>query len=186
MEDYYWPWNPTIKGNYLYIDCEQMNEGDTNILQLNKMTGEIGNAYWNEYDSLIFETVTASSTLEGYPLANVLDANKATAWVEGKRGDGIGESIVFEHYKPLELSKIVIFNGYHKSDVLYKANNRVKDLEIRLSSGGFIKYTCPDVMEAIEIPIEGLTETDRVEFIIKSIYPGTTYKDTVITGISFY
>lgn len=186
LDGYYWPWQMKLDGDFLYIDCEPMEETSNNLLQIDNMTGEINHTYWAEQGNVIFESVTASSTLAGYPVGHVLDSNKSTGWVEGKTDDGIGESIVFEHHKPLELSKIVISNGYHKSPALYKANNRIKDLEINLSSGAFIKYTCPDDMTPIEIPLEGLTETDRIEFVIKSVYPGTTYRDTVITGISFY
>lgn len=163
-----------------------MNDTAINLLQVNRWDARVGNAYWADQDSVIFEKVTASSTLTDYPITHILDDDKSTAWVEGKSGDGIGESIVFEHYKGLEISKMVISNGYHKSLDLYQANNRVKELEIRLPSGGFIKYTCPDLMEEIVIPFEGLIETDSLEVIIKSVYPGTTYSDTVITGISFY
>lgn len=186
LDDYYWPWDLRIEGNYAYIECSQMNETSINLLQVDKMSGIIGNAYWADRDSVIFEKVTASSTLTDYPVTHVLDDNKFTGWVEGKSGDGIGESIVFEHYKAQEISKMVISNGYHKSQELYKANNRVKDLEIHLSSSEVIKYRLADVMEAVEILFDERIVTDRVEIIIKSVYPGSTYSDTVITGIRFY
>jgi len=186
LDDFYWPWELKAAGDYLYITCDQMEDTAINLLQVDKMTGTIRNGYWTERDSVIFETVKASSTLEGYPATYVLDNDKSTAWVEGLVGDGSGESIVFEHHKPQKVSKIVLLNGYHKTADLYKANNRVKDMDIIFSNGQVIHYSCADARLPIEIEFEAPIETDHIEIVIRSVYLGAIYDDTAITGIEFY
>ena len=59
--------------------------------------------------------ITASSLLDNYPVSNILDHNFETAWVEGKKGHGIGEKIRIELSNPIQLFQIIIMNGYQKS-----------------------------------------------------------------------
>ncbi len=65
-----------------------------------------------------------------YSVMNLLDKNFSTAWVEGKQGDGINESVYI--VIPEECKTINIFNGYGKNSSLYHKNNRPK--KIKLSS----------------------------------------------------
>jgi hypothetical protein len=58
----------------------------------------------------------------------MFDKDYTTTWVEGKKGDGIGEAI----YKviPEDCKTINIFNGYGKNQSLYEQNNRPKNIQL--------------------------------------------------------
>ena len=77
----------------------------------------------------------ASSTLNNYPVSNILDHDFSTAWVEGGIGNGIGEKIRIELSEPILLEQIIIMNGYQKSLKTYLENNIVKKLKITTSPG---------------------------------------------------
>lgn len=185
-ESYYWPWQFYLEGQYMYVECEAMDNMWVNTLQLNKETGSLMKAYWTEADQVIFESLSASSELVDYPLNNLIDNNPATGWVAAGDKSGVGQSIIFKHFEARSISKIVLLNGYHKSQALYEANNRVASLEIKFSDGSSIPYTCVDDMVAIEILLDEPVQTSSVELRIQSIVSGTKYDDTVISGVYFY
>lgn len=77
---------------------------------------------YTEYDQMLddFEDM--------YFPGNVF-SNPRTAWVEGVRGDGIGEVLIVK----LDIRQPVkIWNGFGKNVRLFKANNRVKKARIYL------------------------------------------------------
>lgn len=78
-----------------------------------------------------------------YSAAWLFDKDVSTAWVEGVKGDGIGEYILIGLKNTLP-DKIHINNGYQKSKSLYLKNSRPKALKISL----YIAYQLPfDVSE---------------------------------------
>ena len=95
---------------------------------------------WNE---LNFKSIgyifTATSELDGgqvddsginrkYGAVNLFDGNYTTAWVDGVKGNGIGESIYVAI--PNDCRTINIFAGYGKSPTIYNSNNRVKRIKL--------------------------------------------------------
>ena len=73
----------------------------------------------------------------------LFDKDVTTAWVEGVKGDGIGEYVLIGQKKNLP-DKIHINNGYQKSESLYLKNCRPKSLGISL----YVAYHLPaDVTE---------------------------------------
>jgi len=73
----------------------------------------------------------------------LFDNDVTTAWVEGVKGDGIGEYVLIGQKKNLP-DKIHINNGYQKSESLYLKNGRPKSLGISL----YVAYHLPaDVTE---------------------------------------
>jgi hypothetical protein len=79
---------------------------------------------------------------DAYELSKISDEKTDTAWVEGVKGDGIGE-FVYSHVIKGEIGyddfpknsmqiTITIVNGFCKSEKLFIANNRVKKAEIKL------------------------------------------------------
>lgn len=83
-------------------------------------------------------TFTATSELDDeqsneminykYGAINLFDGNYTTAWVEGVKGDGSGESVYV--VIPNNCKTINIFAGYGKNSALYISNNRVKRLKL--------------------------------------------------------
>jgi hypothetical protein len=132
-------------------------------------------------------TVTTSSTLapqsgNNYSPLNAIDGNNRTAWVEGSAADGIGEWIKVSYDSPKKISSISVANGYGKSATSYSANGRVKDVEIATGNGSFVR-TIPDTKEEFKVllpPGMAGKMTRWVKLTIKSVYPGTKYKDTAL------
>ena len=78
-----------------------------------------------------------------YSACRLFDRDGATAWVEGAKGDGIGEWVLIGQKKTFP-DKIHINNGYQKSESLYLKNGRPKSLGISL----YVAYHLPaDVTE---------------------------------------
>ncbi len=79
---------------------------------------------WQEGD-VIYDSWTCM-----YEANAAMDNNKATAWVEGMAGNGKGELLLLPE---LDVSKkIEILSGFGKSDALFKANNRPKNIGLHI------------------------------------------------------
>jgi len=185
-ENAIWPGKPFLEGQYVYVPFESAGEAVYNLGQINAETGDVTNFYWIEKGALIWEKVTASSTDAGYYVESVLDNDLKTGWTEGAAGDGINEWVLFESGNPLEVSKIVIYNGYHKSFNLYQANNRIKKLEIITSNNQVFTVELADLFEPIEIVFDSPIKASSLKLKIIEVYSGSKYQDTVISGIQFY
>ncbi|MBN1960245.1 MAG: discoidin domain-containing protein [Deltaproteobacteria bacterium] len=72
--------------------------------------------------------VQSSSTLQGpkspgqYALANLFDGKPETAWVEGAKGAGKHQWILFKLEQPLVIEGITLLPGYTKNSALLRAN----------------------------------------------------------------
>ena len=126
-----------------------------------------------------------SSVLEpqygfNYLPRNLVDTDLKTAWVEGKTGNGEGESLVVELGGMRTVTAIQVMNGYHKNERLFLANSRVHTAELQFSNGNSRRISLADApgLQTIEV---GQQKADWVRFAIRSVYPGENYKDTAIT-----
>lgn len=80
--------------------------------------------------------VKASSGQKDYPVANLVDMNPSTAWVPAHKG-GIGDWVEFDFTKKDTLERVVslfLVNGYCKDQTTYEQNNRVKRLQVMITS----------------------------------------------------
>jgi len=137
------------------------------------------------------DSIWATSALDNkYLIDNIYDGSLDFAWVEGKRDDGIGESIYFkmiDNAWPLE--KIIIYNGYQKDLSLWKKNNRVKQLMLYIDDKPVAKLNLQDVTNGQEFDVaKWFPQREKsyvVRFEILKTYNGTMYNDTVISEIDF-
>lgn len=137
--------------------------------------------------SLKDSKTTASSNLKEYSPNLLLDNNKKTAWVEGVKGDGIGEWIKLDFKKDIEISNIAILNGYGKTVNLYYKNNRVKKVKIEFSNGEhLIKKLICDMPRIQVIKLPKFIKTNYVKLTILEVEKGTEYKDTCISDLYFF
>lgn len=104
-------------------------------------------------------------------------------WAEGITGSGIGEWI--EKESIFKTNSILLLNGYvdpKHPDYFYK-NERLKDIEI-ITEDGIYEYTLEDSpqLQILELPnyVSG-----KIKIKIKSVYPGTKYKDTCLSFFAF-
>ena len=83
--------------------------------------------------------IKASSSLgDSYKAEFANDLSYNTAWVEGKKDEGIGEYLeyYFKNDSP-RITEIIISNGYMKSEETWKNNNRVKKLKLYVNGVPF-------------------------------------------------
>jgi hypothetical protein len=105
-----------------------------------------------------------------------------TAGVEGDSSDGIGEWIEFDLDTEYEINRIDIINGYDKSDLVFKLNNRVKKMDIQFSDTIKSNVMLDDNNGWQSFDFKPI-RTNSLRFIIKDIYKGLKYKDTCISEI---
>ncbi len=152
-----------------------------------------------------FNVTGASSELLPKSLfapANIKDNDLTTAWIEGVKGDGIGETIRFFTNKShnlgvtLLIDSIGIVNGYTKSPTTFRNNSRVKKLFVRFEVDNDYdpEYKKPlvkpimllDTPEMQIIRFKTPVKATDIEFKIAEIYKGEKYEDTAISEVKFY
>ncbi|MDO4793352.1 MAG: zinc ribbon domain-containing protein [Filifactor alocis] len=116
----------------------------------------------------------------------VIDGDISTAWVEGVEGQGEGEGVKLVFDKNYLISGFVIHAGYHKNEKVYEKNSRPSQIEVFFSDSSSEIFDLKDVREAQRIKFSEPVETDSVSFAIRAVYPGSKYKDTVISEIVLY
>ncbi len=126
-----------------------------------------------------------------YKAENANDINYKTAWVEGKADEGIGEYLeyYFKNNSP-RITKIIVSNGYMKSESAWKNNNRVKKLRLYVNGKefGILNLEDSKTDQVFEIGTFGHNKngTDLIlKFEIVAIYKGDKFNDTAITEIYF-
>lgn len=150
-------------------------------------------------------TVTTSSALSSngkidYDTKNLTDFSYQTAWVEGKKGYGIGEFINFS-FAPTHprVTTIIFANGYIKNKKVWKENSRVHKLKMYVEDKPFAIIELKDIYAKQLVELEkplGNSERDdldklkekenwNIKFEILSVYKGDKYEDTAITEIYF-
>ncbi len=165
----------------LLVDCYELDL-DNIIAELKKNEGLIQRHHIK---------VTCSSTLIEennkflYDIDNIFDNDDNTAWVEGAEGDGIGEWIQFDFDREYKINRIDLISGYSKSRSIFKANNRIKNLELLFSDGVKINLDLKDTMDLQKIKIEPHV-TKSIKFTIKDVYKGSKYEDTCISELKLW
>ena len=179
--------------------------------------------------------VVCSSTLNQssqYSIINIFDNDIKTCWAEGVSSDGSGSmeedkinvlcdtwsilpkdsaAEMFICYFPFppsdrKITKIRLFNGYGKSEELWKANNRLKRIGIEILGleGEIVNNKFPkrylyrfivDFPDTkwVEINLKDyikngtdINYVENIKFYILDTYKGTKYNDTCISEIEFY
>jgi hypothetical protein len=149
------------------------------------------------------KSVKASSTKNGYPLANLFDGKWETAWVEGATGPGVNEWIEVEMDSVIRFMGIILINGYAKSEQTYYANNRIKELKVEIEHpkreyGGNetlvveledLPYQTIDIHTFMKMASivydggDGGRDYFKFKLTILDVYKGTTYDDTCLSEL---
>lgn len=126
-----------------------------------------------------------------YIANNAHDLSFATAWVEGVKGNGIGEYLEyrFDNTHP-RVTQVIIHNGYVKSDKAWKDNGRVKKLKMILNGKPYAILALEDTKAAQRFKFEPLGRRKDgkdmyIRFEIMEVFPGAKYEDVAITEIYF-
>lgn len=135
-------------------------------------------------------TIEVSSRLNGkqanaYGPGNLVDGPE-TAWVEGAKGNGIGERVRISQAggsQKMKFQKILIWNGYQKSAKTFDENARVRELRLTWPGGTHVVELQDKTGEQI-IRLPSPLNVPWIQFEIMSVYPGSKYQDTALSGLS--
>lgn len=106
-------------------------------------------------------------------------------WVEGAKGQGIGESVEIAFHDPVD--GLSLLNGFVDINnlKLYKENSRVKRLRISDLTNG--KDYTADFEDKVYFKYVAIPQpTTRVRLTIESVYGGNKYSDTCISAIMYH
>lgn len=137
-----------------------------------------------------FSWVSASSTLKDYPVENTTDGDLKTTWLEGVKGNGINEWVMYSSEESQKISSITLYNGYLKNDKVYLNNGRIKKLSIEFSDGDIItkdleKVSFSEAKNGYTISLYEPKATTSVKLTILDAYQGSYYTDTGFSEIEF-
>ncbi|MDQ2090070.1 NADase-type glycan-binding domain-containing protein [Marimonas arenosa] len=126
-----------------------------------------------------------SSTLapqagNSYGPRNLSDGNPRTAWCEGERGPGIGETITLFIDDGAPFRRLLVANGYGKSPETFRKNGRPKLVEITTDRTPPTQLVLADQPGLLPVPLIRSAEYQWVRLRILSVYPGTRYDDTCL------
>jgi hypothetical protein len=146
------------------------------------------------------KNVRASSHLKAHGKLKY-DADKShdgdidTAWVEGKKGHGIGEYLEYTYdlsdkkTSIFAVTEITVFNGYRKNKTLWQQNSRVKRLRLDVNGKPHGTIQLQDAFNSqtvklgkIKLPAKKKT---TFRFTVLDVYKGSKYADTAIAELSF-
>jgi hypothetical protein len=139
--------------------------------------------------------ITASSALKPYSQTltygaeNIHDLSSQTAWVVANYGIGEYVTYTFEPNCP-RITKVIVVNGYVKSEKAWRENSRVKKLKMYINGKSTAILNLADNRneQIFEFPPIGrfdATNNWTLKFEILEVYKGEKYEDTAITEIFF-
>lgn len=134
---------------------------------------------------LCTSSVLGDQGKNSYGPENLIDDSPATAWVEGVKGTGEGQTIAWEFGKETDIRTLFLINGYAKSDRAFTRNARVSRLRVTGSTGGQATLTLRDTMEWQRFDLPGMAAQTWLQLEILGTYPGTHYEDTAISALGF-
>ncbi|MEG2892676.1 MAG: hypothetical protein RR840_04840 [Clostridium sp.] len=126
-----------------------------------------------------------------YTADKLIDNNKYTPWIEGKKGYGEKEWLKLQFKSDLPVKGIVIDAGYNfRNDPYgssYKRYSRPKTIKIGTASGSHSVVSLRDMPSGENIiKFKKKIDTDYVLVEILEVYPGTEYDDTCISQLKIF
>ncbi|MEK8217027.1 NADase-type glycan-binding domain-containing protein [Paenibacillus sp. FSL L8-0463] len=148
-----------------------------------------------------FKSAIASTELgKEYEITNMFDGKLNTAWVEGAKGTGIGETITLELKPGTYVDGVRIINGYMKSKESYENNARIKTIRLSYLMGNS-EWITEDV-DLADLPFDSKKAADqnsiyllsqqigqigqevsKIKLTILSTYPGKKFADTCVSEL---
>ena len=195
-------------------DFEKLTEKQKEYIEKHNIS-EVTESYWETvgggcswYCGGGPDSISASSYLKSnnanvnYLPENIHDFSFETAWVEGVKGYGIGEYITY-HFRQTapRITKIIIANGYVKSEKAFRENSRVKKLKMYIDDKPVAILNLEDIRSEQIFEFEPIgkerpsknanwEELEKLpkwtlKFEILEVYQGDKYDDVAISEIYF-
>jgi hypothetical protein len=138
---------------------------------------------------LVQASVTATSVLEpkvAYQPANLFDSRYDFAWsINGQTSKGKGESVEIKFSHPQTLAGMILWNGYQRSDIHFKANGRVA--KIAVSDGkSSNSFAVADRMGSQRIAFPApFKNASSLKLTIEDVFTGAKYPDVLLSELRF-
>ncbi len=134
-------------------------------------------------------TICAASELAAqgsntYHGDNLFDGRLDTGWTEAADEHGIGEYVALDFDRPHAFGTLLLVNGYAKSPQSFSRNARVRGLKVTASNGRTFIATLSDNAGWQALDVSGFGEVSWLRLEIASVYPGSRWKDTVISELA--
>ncbi len=118
------------------------------------------------------------------------DDDPTTAWIEGADGVGTGQwlRLAVASLPNVSRVRLRLRNGYQKSDVLFAANARAKDITVTALPGGQQnKFTLNDAQgwQEVAFAFDDLAIAG-VQIEINSVYEGNKTKDLALSDVQIF
>ena len=140
----------------------------------------------------------AASGGKSYSGSNLIDGDYSTAWCEGVKGGGVGETITLKLEKKELVSGIQICNGYDASYDLYNSNGVLTNVKVDFGNGktkeddicGYAheSYSPESIVESNldVVELDEPVETDTITIKITGAKEGAKYEDTCVSEITVF
>jgi hypothetical protein len=143
-------------------------------------------------EKVLASSYKSNSSSLTYVAANAHDFSLKMAWVEGVPGYGVGEYLeyLFKHKSP-RITMVLIYNGYVRTETLWRENSRVKRLLLSVNGEPYAQMVLKDTrdLQSFALPAPLGRRPDgkdlSLRFRIEDVYEGTKSKDTAITELYF-
>lgn len=149
------------------------------------------------------QNVTATSyctapSVDGqtYEPYRTVDGDYTTAWIEGRDGLGIGESLTFDFDRHDRVTKLKIYNGFLNTKYRYAINGKVTQLLVEFDDGTSrtVDMTVMQVPEdkipfkeeelyPTEIVFDEPLSVSQMKLTILDAVPGSKYDDVCISEV---
>lgn len=159
-------------------------EIDKETLRASKYEGSM-----STYSNRPFSEANATSEfVEGdivYVADYAIDESTIRPWIEGAKGNGIGESLSLYFSEKTTIQVLELTLGYARSSDFYEKNNRPSHLQFQFSDGSSVECKFEDVLYAQRIILNRPITTDWVKISILDVVLGTD-NDTCIYLVKAY
>ena len=145
--------------------------------------------------SVLVETVGGYTY--SYPASNTVDGDIATAWIEGAKGAGAGETwgqtLLLEFDGVYDVSQISFWLGWARTKEQFEKNKKPWSLEVTFSNGEayMLEFSNLSYRETVQAPqtwyLDYPVRASWVEFKIMTVYSGWNgVDDTCISEIACF
>ena len=159
---------------------------------------EMEDAVWSGgYGQIYADSTWESSIVDQKGTHNnsasaLVDGNLETSWQEGVSGDGLGESVMLDFGRDVEVVAVEMYLGNHRTDEWFYKNNVPS--QVTLQCYGAQDGAFEEVIVFKESHARGATcvvfnrpvSLRYLELFIDSVYKGSKYDDTCIAEIKVY
>lgn len=174
--------------NYATVSLHQFPKTASVALHSLNIYGKEENAYRVVLPQILKGKVTTTSTLApdvAYDVSHLFDGKLNTAWVEGEKDLGLGQSILLEFPQQVVIDKLQIWNGYQRSPHHFKTNSSLKDFSFGLPVAPKT-YTLRDTPAGQSIKLSSKILSNQFQFRIIGGYQGSKYSDLAISEMVLY